>query len=140
MKFLLFIAAALAQTPTVDIVVSDSAKCTKECIDVGKVFCQERYDKSQGQCCNKVDLDCQGQVSGLCTSDMWIDEFKYFACPFKTQVCGAQTTITASKAQQDIQSQSGFTTDRVCFYEISAPKSASSTELFQVQITSVAGT
>ena len=46
MKSVLLIAAALAQTPSVDTVVSDSAKCTKECIDVGKVFCQERYDKS----------------------------------------------------------------------------------------------
>ena len=48
MKSVLFITVALAQTPIVDTVVSDSAKCTKECIDVGKVFCQERYDKSQG--------------------------------------------------------------------------------------------
>ena len=97
-----------------------SRECTKDCIDIGDVFCRDFFTYSEGVCCSPSDTECMSSGYDFCTNQFSSDGMKLFTCPFESQRCGTYPWVQIpTDGVTSIQSR-GFDTNDVCYYYVEA--------------------
>lgn len=86
------------------------------------------------------DLSCiTNSEHAICSNAYDLKGYKVFTCPFETGACGRESDLTLGQPEElmNVQSRAYFKKDKVCYYSISAPATATAGDYVYLRMVSL---